>query len=94
MRIRWRDPDRERRARQADLGMPELRQQGSEQDERGKKNLRLYRNPVLEPGKNPGDKRKSHASVIKKSLGNLRGFFLKPKKIFFNFVIKMNIIDE
>src|SRR5699024_6926224 len=43
--------------------MPELRQYRPEQDERGEKNLRLHRNSVLEPGKNPGDERESYASV-------------------------------
>ena len=43
------------RGRQAGMGMPELRQPRSEQDERGKTYLRLYRNAVLESGQNTGD---------------------------------------
>ncbi len=37
------------------LGVPELRQPRSVQDVRCEKDLRLHRNPVLEPGQNPGD---------------------------------------
>ncbi len=41
--------------RKAGLGVPELRQPRSVQDVRCEKDLRLHRNPVLEPGQNPGD---------------------------------------
>ena len=45
------------------LGMPELREQGPDQDERCEKDLRLYRDSVLEPGTYAGDQGPRHASV-------------------------------
>ena len=55
MRICRRDQDCDRPGRQAGMGVPELRQPRSEQDERGETYLRLYWNTVLESGQNTGD---------------------------------------
>ena len=45
------------------MGMPQLRQPGPAQDERGPENLRLHRHPVLEPGTHPGDQGSGSAPV-------------------------------
>ena len=64
--------------RQADLGMPELRKPGSEQNERCPQNLRLYRNPVLESGTYSGNQRPGTAPV--KDLSNYKFLILVFKR--------------
>lgn len=45
------------------MALPELREYESGTAFSGKKNLRLYRNAILESGKNTGDKGSGTASV-------------------------------
>src|SRR5699024_2485716 len=62
VRLGRRDPDRGGK-RQTDLEVPPVRQHGPGQDECGPPDLRLHRDPVLEPGPDPGDPGSGAASV-------------------------------
>ena len=71
VRLRRRDPDRGGR-RQARLGVPALPQPRPVQDERGEKDVRLHRHPVLEPGPHRGDQGPRAAPVSLS--GGTRGY--------------------
>lgn len=62
------------------MGVPELRQPRPEPYVCGKKDLRVYRDTVLEPGKDAGDQRQSAASVEDKNPCQLPGGVINEKK--------------